>query len=115
MGPLADLDKKYKDKRFRVVGFLSDDFGHQGGTTEEVTSCSLHYGASFDEFAHIHVKKGPEQHPLFAWLTSRPTVALLLASPTLSRWRTAILVLAATAISGKSGMVGPAPGQLLPL
>ena len=72
MGPLGELDQKYSAKHFRVVGFLSDDFGHQGGTTEEVTSCSLKYKASFDEYAHIHVKKGPEQHPLFAWLTSQP-------------------------------------------
>jgi glutathione peroxidase len=72
MGPLGELDKKYRDRRFQVVGFLSDDFGHQGGTTEEVKACGLKYDASFDEFAHIHVKKGPEQHPLFAYLTSRP-------------------------------------------
>jgi glutathione peroxidase len=72
MGPLAELDKKYRDRRFRVVGFLSDDFGKQGGTAEEVTACGLKYNATFDEFAHIHVKKGPEQHPLFAYLTSRP-------------------------------------------
>ncbi|MFS8064848.1 MAG: glutathione peroxidase [Byssovorax sp.] len=72
MGPLGELDRKYQDKHFRVVGFLSDDFGKQGGTTEEVTSCSVKYKATFDEYAHIHVKKGPEQHPLFAWLTSRP-------------------------------------------
>lgn len=72
MGPLGELDRKYQDKHFRIVGFLSDDFGKQGGTTEEVTSCSVKYKATFDEYAHIHVKKGPEQHPLFAWLTSRP-------------------------------------------
>ncbi len=72
MGPLAELDQKYSAKHFRVVGFLSDDFGHQGGTTDEVTSCSLKYKAAFDEYAIIHVKKGPEQHPLFAWLTSQP-------------------------------------------
>lgn len=72
MGPLAELDQKYTARQFRVVGFLSDDFGRQGGTTEEVTSCSLKYKAAFDEYAHIHVKKGPEQHPLFAWLTSQP-------------------------------------------
>lgn len=72
MGPLAELDKKYKDRRFHVVGFLSDDFGHQGGTVEEVTACGLQYSATFDEFAHIHVKKGEGQHPLFAYLTSRP-------------------------------------------
>ena len=72
MGPLGELDQKYTAKHFRVVGFLSDDFGHQGGTSDEVTSCSLKYKATFDEYAHVHVKKGPEQHPLFAWLTSRP-------------------------------------------
>ena len=72
MGPLGELDQKYSAKHFRVVGFLSDDFGHQGGTTDEVTTCSLKYKAAFDEYAHIHVKKGPEQHPLFAWLTSQP-------------------------------------------
>jgi glutathione peroxidase len=72
MGPLGELDQKYTARHFRVVGFLSDDFGHQGGTTDEVTSCSLKYKAAFDEYAHIHVKKGPEQHPLFVWLTSQP-------------------------------------------
>ena len=72
MGPLGELDAKYQARHFRVVGFLSDDFGHQGGTSDEVTSCSLKYKATFDEYAHIHVKKGPEQHPLFAWLTSQP-------------------------------------------
>ena len=72
MGPLGELDQKYTARHFRVVGFLSDDFGHQGGTSEEVTSCSLRYKAAFDEYAHIHVKKGPEQHPLFTWLTSQP-------------------------------------------
>lgn len=72
MGPLGELETKYKDRRFHVLGFLSDDFGQQGGTVSEVKACSLQYHASFDEFAHIHVKKGPEQHPLFAFLTSRP-------------------------------------------
>jgi glutathione peroxidase len=72
MGPLGELDQKYSARHFRVVGFLSDDFGRQGGTTEEVTSCSLKYKADFDQYAHTRVKKGPEQHPLFAWLTSQP-------------------------------------------
>ncbi|MEP7126786.1 MAG: glutathione peroxidase [Byssovorax sp.] len=75
MGPLGELDQKYTAKHFRVVGFLSDDFGKQGGTNDEVTTCSLKYKAAFDEYAIIHVKKGPEQHPLFAWLTSQPGMA----------------------------------------
>jgi glutathione peroxidase len=72
MGPLGEIDKKYRDRRFHVVGFLSDDFGKQGGTPDEVKACGLKYNATFDAFAHMHVKKGPEQHPLFAYLTSRP-------------------------------------------
>lgn len=70
--PLGDVDRKYAARGFKVVGFVSDDFGHQGGTTEEVQTCSLDHKATFDQFATVGVKKGPEQHPVFAWLTSRP-------------------------------------------
>ena len=70
--PLGEVDRKYKDKGFAVLGFVSDDFGHQAGTVEEVKACSLDHRATFDQFAQMHVKKGPEQNPLFAWLTSQP-------------------------------------------
>jgi glutathione peroxidase len=70
--PLGEVDRKYKDKGFAVLGFVSDDFGHQAGTVDEVKSCSLEHHATFDQFAEMHVKKGAEQHPLFAWLTSQP-------------------------------------------
>jgi len=70
--PLGELDRRYKDKGFAVVGFVSDDFGHQAGSVDEVKSCSLEHHATFDQYAEMHVKKGPEQHPLFAWLTSQP-------------------------------------------
>jgi glutathione peroxidase len=72
MKPLGALEKRYADKRFKVLGFLSDDFGHQAGTDEEVQACDLKYDAGFDQFAIVHVKKGPEQDPIFQWLTSRP-------------------------------------------
>ncbi len=55
-----------------MLGFVSDDFGHQAGTVAEVQACSVEHHATFDQFAEVHVKKGPEQHPLFAWLTSQP-------------------------------------------
>ncbi len=71
-GPLGDVDRKYKDRGFAVLGFVSDDFGHQAGTVDEVKACSLEHRATFDQFAEMHVKKGPEQNPLFAWLTSQP-------------------------------------------
>ena len=70
--PLGEVDRKYKDKGFAVVGFVSDDFGHQAGSVDEVKACSLEHHATFDQFAEMHVKKGPEQHPLFVWLTSQP-------------------------------------------
>jgi glutathione peroxidase len=70
--PLGEVDRKFKDKGFAVLGFVSNDFGHQGGTTEEVKACSIAHRAGFDQFAESHVKKGPEQTPLFVWLTSQP-------------------------------------------
>ena len=70
--PLGEVDRKYKDKGFAVVGFVSDDFGHQAGSVDEVKACSLEHRATFDQFAEMHVKNGPEQNPLFTWLTSQP-------------------------------------------
>jgi glutathione peroxidase len=70
--PLGDVDRKYKDKGFAVVGFVSDDFGHQAGTVDEIKACSLEHRATFDQFAEMHVKKGADQNPIFAWLTSQP-------------------------------------------
>jgi glutathione peroxidase len=70
--PLGEVDRKYRARGFRVLGFVSDDFGHQAGTVEEVKACSLENRAQFDQFSEVHVKKGPDQHPLFAWLTSQP-------------------------------------------
>jgi glutathione peroxidase len=70
--PLGEVDRKYKDRGFAVVGFVSDDFGHQAGTVDEIKACSLEHHANFDQFAEVHVKKSPDQHPVFAWLTSQP-------------------------------------------
>jgi glutathione peroxidase len=70
--PLGEIDRRYGARGFKVLGFVSDDFGHQAGTVAEVQACSLEHRATFDQFAEVHVKKGPEQHPLFAWLTSQP-------------------------------------------
>lgn len=70
--PLGEVDRKYKARGFSVLGFLSDDFGHQAGSVSEVQACSLEHRATFDQFAEMHAKQGPEQHPLFKWLTSQP-------------------------------------------
>jgi glutathione peroxidase len=73
--PLGEVDRKYKDRGFAVVGFVSDDFGHQAGTVDEVKACSLENRATFDQFDQVGVKKGPHQHPVFAWLTTQPGLA----------------------------------------
>ena len=70
--PLGEVDRKFKARGFRVVGFVSDDFGHQAGSVAELEACSTEHRATFDQFSQMHAKKGPEQHPLFAWLTSQP-------------------------------------------
>ena len=70
--PLGDVERKYKDRGLVVLGFLSDDFGHQAGTVDEVKACSLEHRATFDQFSELHAKKGPDQAPIFAWLTSQP-------------------------------------------
>ena len=70
--PLGEVDRKYKERGFAVLGFVSDDFGHQAGTVDEIKACSIEHKATFDQFAEMHVKKGADQNPLFAWLTSQP-------------------------------------------
>ena len=70
--PLGEVDRRYQARGFHVLGFVSDDFGHQAGSVDEVQACSLEHKATFDQFAELHAKKGPAQAPLFAWLTSQP-------------------------------------------
>lgn len=74
-GPLGELERKYADRGFRVLGFVSDDFGRQAGTVAELTACSREHRATFDQFAEVRIKKGPGQHPLFQWLTAQPGLA----------------------------------------
>jgi glutathione peroxidase len=71
---LQKLYETYQDKGFVVLGFPSNDFLKQEpGTNEEIASfCQLNYGVSFPMFEKISVK-GDEQHPLYAYLTSKET------------------------------------------
>jgi glutathione peroxidase len=73
--PLGEVERRYADRGLRVLGFVSDEFGKQAGTVDEIKTCSADASATFQQFAEIRVKKGPEQHPLFAWLTSQPGMA----------------------------------------
>ncbi|HEX5616708.1 MAG TPA: glutathione peroxidase [Acidimicrobiia bacterium] len=67
---LEELQKKYADRGFSVLGFPCNQFlGQEPGTAEEIaTFCSVNYGVTFPLFEKIEVN-GEGQHPLYAELT----------------------------------------------
>lgn len=69
---LEQLHAKYKDRGFTVLSFPCNDFGSQEpGSPEQIQQfCSATYGVTFPLFEKLHVK-GPEQHPLYAFLTGK--------------------------------------------
>ena len=66
---LEALWKKYTDKGLVVVGFPSNQFGHQDpGSNDEISSfCQLNYGVSFPIMGKTDVN-GDKANPLFEWL-----------------------------------------------
>ncbi len=68
---LEALWNDYKDKGLVVVGFPSNQFGHQDpGSNDEIASfCQLNYGVSFPMMAKVDVNGG-DAHPLWKWLTA---------------------------------------------
>jgi len=68
---LQKLYSTYKDKKFVVLGFPSNQFfGQEPGTNEEIQKfCKLNYGVNFPVFAKINVN-GKDQDPLYKWLKS---------------------------------------------
>lgn len=69
---LEALYRRYKDKGFAVLGFPSDQFGHQEpGTEQEIRQfCSEKYGVTFPMFSKINVN-GKHAHALYRYLTSK--------------------------------------------
>ncbi len=67
---LEALYEKDKDKGLRVLGFPCNDYGSQepGSNEEIVQFCTSKYNVTFPLFDKLHTK-GPEQHPLYHWLT----------------------------------------------
>jgi len=67
---LEDLHKKYAAKGLSILGFPANDFGAQEpGTNGEIAQfCKQNYGVEFDMFSKI-VVKGPDQAPLYKYLT----------------------------------------------
>jgi glutathione peroxidase len=68
---LEELNKKYRDRGLRILGFPSNDFGGQepGSESEIKQFCSANYGVTFDMFSKITVK-GDAKNNLYQYLTS---------------------------------------------
>jgi len=69
---LEALYRKYRHKGFVVLGFPSDQFGHQEpGTDQEIEQfCSDAYGVTFPLFSKIEVN-GEAAHPLYRFLKAQ--------------------------------------------
>jgi glutathione peroxidase len=72
--PLEALYNKYADQGFVILGFPSNDFGHQEpGTDTEISEfCTKNYGVTFDMFSKVDVK-GDNICDLYSFLTSPDT------------------------------------------
>ena len=59
-----------------ILGFPSNEFGRQepGAAEEIATFCQKNYGVTFPMFAKGNVKPGPEQSPVYAFLTASGNV-----------------------------------------
>ena len=68
---LEALYRRYKDRNFVVLGFPSNQFGHQEpGSEKDIRAfCDQQYGVTFPLFAKIDVN-GPNAHPLYRYLES---------------------------------------------
>jgi glutathione peroxidase len=78
---LEKLNKTYREKGLEVLGFPSNEFmGQEPGSNAEIQDfCSTKFNVSFPMFEKIHVKGGPEQHPLYKELTTAQPKATLKA------------------------------------
>jgi glutathione peroxidase len=72
-GQYDQLQKLYSEhtNNLVIIGFPANDFQEQEkGTNEEIASfCKKNYGVSFPLIEKSVVKKNPDQHIVFQWLT----------------------------------------------
>lgn len=70
---LEELQRKYADRGFTVLGFPCNQFlGQEPGDEEEIqTFCSTTYGVTFPLFEKVKVN-GRNRHPLYVELTKAP-------------------------------------------
>ena len=70
---LQTLYERYREKKFNVLGFPSNDFGEQepGDDRQIGAFCKSNYGVEFPMFSKVRVR-GADAHPVYAYLTSLP-------------------------------------------
>jgi glutathione peroxidase len=69
---LEDLQKTYGDRGFTVLGFPSNQFLQELGSSQAIKEfCSTTYGVTFPMFEKIRVN-GRSRHPLYTELTRTP-------------------------------------------
>ena len=67
---LQELYNKFKDRQFEVLGFPSNQFAQEKGSSDDIAEfCQMNYGVSFPMFEKIDVN-GSSAHPLFQHLTT---------------------------------------------
>ena len=70
-----DLQKLYLENKDKlvIIGFPANDFKEQEkGTDEEIAQfCKLNYGVTFPLAKKSSVTPGPDQNPVFQWLTDK--------------------------------------------
>ncbi len=67
---LEKLHQQYKD--LVILGFPANDFKQQEKKDNAAIAefCKVNFGITFPLMEKSHVVKGPEQNPVFAWLTN---------------------------------------------
>ncbi|HNL84479.1 MAG TPA: glutathione peroxidase [Chitinophagales bacterium] len=80
---LEKLYQEYKDRGFEIIGCPSNDFAGQEPLDSDKAEefCKLNYGVTFTITEKIHVKSGPDQHPLFKYLGDEAPGAGFLTHP----------------------------------
>lgn len=68
---LEQLWRQYQD-RMIIIGFPANDFKEQEkGSNEDIEQfCKINYGVSFPLMQKSSVVEGPQQNPVYQWLTS---------------------------------------------
>ena len=66
---LEKLWQTYRDRGLVILGFPSNEFGHQdpGSNAEIASFCQLNHGVSFPMMAKVEVN-GAGAHPIYRWL-----------------------------------------------